>query len=87
MYAVCGRRSWPSCRRNAACAKHFPAHGDTSQDSHRELATVRRTREQILNSDLVPFRAAIDAGVDIVMTAHLRYPAFDTGWPATLRAP
>jgi beta-N-acetylhexosaminidase len=67
-----------------ACAKHFPGHGDTSQDSHRELATVKRTREQILNSDLVPFRAAIDAGVDIVMTAHLRYPAFDTEWPATL---
>jgi len=67
-----------------ACAKHFPGHGDTAQDSHRELAIVNRSREQIRNGDLVPFRAAIEAGVDIVMTAHLRYPAFDTEWPATL---
>jgi beta-N-acetylhexosaminidase len=67
-----------------ACAKHFPGHGDTAQDSHRELAIVSRSREQIRNGDLVPFRAAIEAGVDMVMTAHLRYPAFDTEWPATL---
>lgn len=67
-----------------ACAKHFPGHGDTSQDSHRGLATVTRSREQIISNDLVPFRAAIKAGVDIVMTAHLLYPAFDTEFPATL---
>ena len=47
-------------------------------------STVKRTREQIFNSDLLPFRAAIEAGVDIVMTAHLLYPAFDEEWPATL---
>jgi len=67
-----------------ACAKHFPGHGDTSQDSLRGLATVTRTREQILKGDLVPFRAAVRAGVDLVMTAHLIYPAFDREWPATL---
>lgn len=67
-----------------ACAKHFPGHGDTSQDSHRGLATVTRTREQIQAGDLMPFRAAINAGVDCVMTAHLLYPAFDREWPATL---
>jgi beta-N-acetylhexosaminidase len=67
-----------------ACAKHFPGHGNTSQDTHRGLATVNRTREQILEIDLLPFRAAIQAGVDIVMTAHLLYPAFDAEWPATL---
>lgn len=67
-----------------ACAKHFPGHGDTSQDSHRGLATVTRTRQQIVNGDLLPFRAAVRAGVDLVMTAHLVYPAFDREWPATL---
>jgi beta-N-acetylhexosaminidase len=67
-----------------ACAKHFPGHGDTAQDSHRGLATVAHPREQIVQSDLAPFRAAIRAGVDMVMTAHILYPAFDETWPATL---
>jgi beta-N-acetylhexosaminidase len=67
-----------------ACAKHFPGHGDTSQDSHRGLATVTRPRPEILNVDLPPFRAAVNAGADMVMTAHLLYPAFDREWPATL---
>lgn len=67
-----------------ACAKHFPGHGNTSEDSHRGLATVKRTKDQIISGDLLPFRAAVQAGVDLVMTAHLYYPAFDTEWPATL---
>ncbi len=67
-----------------ACAKHFPGHGDTAQDSHQGAALVARDAEQIRNGDLVPFRAAIAAGVGMIMTAHLLYPAFDPEWPATL---
>lgn len=66
-------------------AKHFPGHGDTSQDSHAELPHVSDDRETLARTDLVPFRAAIDAGVDLVMTAHVVYPALDpSGTPATL---
>jgi beta-N-acetylhexosaminidase len=52
----------------AACAKHFPGHGDTLQDSHLELPTVDELKEEAL----LPFRAAIDAGVTAIMTAHIR---------------
>jgi beta-N-acetylhexosaminidase len=67
-----------------ACAKHFPGHGDTAQDSHQGAGVVVRDAQQIRNGDLIPFRAAIAAGVDMIMTAHLLYPAFDPEWPATL---
>jgi beta-N-acetylhexosaminidase len=59
--------------RVAACAKHFPGHGDTSQDSHLELAVVEGDLAQALE----PFRAAIDAGVRSIMTAHVRVPPLD----------
>ena len=65
-------------------AKHFPGHGNTHQDSHDELPVVRAGRDELLANDLVPFRAAIDAGVDLIMTAHVLYPAFDSDNPATL---
>jgi beta-N-acetylhexosaminidase len=52
----------------AGCAKHFPGHGDTLQDSHLELPTVDTLRAEAL----LPFRAAIDAGVTAIMTAHIR---------------
>ena len=52
----------------AACAKHFPGHGDTLEDSHLELPTVDELRPEAL----LPFRAAIDAGVTAIMTAHIR---------------
>jgi beta-N-acetylhexosaminidase len=52
----------------AACAKHFPGHGDTLEDSHLELPTVDTLRPEAL----LPFRAAIDAGVSAIMTAHIR---------------
>ncbi|MBZ5525764.1 MAG: glycoside hydrolase family 3 protein [Acidobacteriia bacterium] len=57
--------------------KHFPGHGDTSTDSHLGLAAVNRTREQIEQVDLPPFHAAITAGVDSIMTAHISVPALE----------
>lgn len=70
-----------------ACVKHFPGHGRTRHDSHREVPTVAADRGT-LEADLAPFRAGIAAGVAAVMTAHVRYPALDpTGLPATASAP
>ena len=65
-------------------AKHFPGHGDTTVDSHFDLPTVNHNRERIHTLELHPFRAAIDAGVAAIMTAHIIYPAFDADRPATL---
>ena len=67
----------------AACAKHFPGHGATRSDSHLELPTIDVDRETLLARELVPFRAAIAAGVQSLMTAHIRVPALDD-LPATL---
>ncbi|MGI8496285.1 MAG: glycoside hydrolase family 3 N-terminal domain-containing protein [Gemmatimonadaceae bacterium] len=68
-----------------ACAKHFPGHGRTTGDSHMELPVVRASAQELLATDLVPFRAAVDAGVASIMTAHVAYPALDpSGAPATL---
>ena len=67
----------------AACAKHFPGHGATHADSHLELPTIEVDRETLLARELVPFRAAIEAGVQSIMTAHIRVPAIDE-LPATL---
>ena len=71
-----------------ATAKHFPGHGGTVGDSHAEMPTLDDDRATLDATDLIPFQAAIDAGVDLVMTAHVRYPALDpTGTPATRSAP
>lgn len=68
-----------------ACAKHFPGHGRTTRDSHMELPTVDASKKELLETDLVPFRAAIEAGVASIMTAHVAYPALDeSGAPATV---
>ena len=67
-----------------ATAKHFPGHGDTTVDSHFDLPTVNHDRERIHTLELQPFRAAIDADVAAIMTAHIIYPAFDPDRPATL---
>ncbi len=60
-----------------ATAKHFPGHGDTHVDSHRALPVLDVSRERLERVELVPFRAAIDAGVASVMTGHLAVPALD----------
>ena len=67
-----------------ATAKHFPGHGNTSSDSHSGLPKVMRTLEEIESIDLLPFKAAVDAGVDMVMTAHIIYEALDSINPSTL---
>src|SRR3954469_4392158 len=68
----------------AACAKHFPGHGDTSVDSHHAVPLINRTRAELDACELPPFRAAIEAGVQAVMTGHLLVPAYDDELPATL---
>ncbi|HEX9161235.1 MAG TPA: glycoside hydrolase family 3 N-terminal domain-containing protein, partial [Thermoanaerobaculia bacterium] len=60
-----------------ATAKHFPGHGDTHVDSHRSLPVLDVTRQRLEEVELVPFRAAIDAGVAAVMIGHLSVPALD----------
>ena len=67
-----------------ACGKHFPGHGDTAQDSHVALPVVRRSRAELERIELPPFRAAIAAGVPMLLTAHVVYPALDPDHPATL---
>ncbi|WP_113704988.1 glycoside hydrolase family 3 protein [Nonomuraea lactucae] len=68
----------------AACAKHFPGHGDTTTDSHLALPAVRASREVLAERDLPPFRAAVRAGVRAIMCGHLLAPALDPAVPATL---
>ena len=61
-----------------ATAKHFPGHGDTATDSHRGLPEIDVTRERLNSVELVPFRAAVDAGVGAVMTGHIGLPLIDS---------
>jgi len=70
-------------------AKHFPGHGDTAIDTHLDLAVVEHPRARLDAVELVPFRAAIAAGIDAVMSSHIRLPALDPteGRPATLSRP
>jgi len=67
----------------AACAKHFPGHGDTSQDSHVALPVASADEATLRERELVPFRAAIAAGTRTVMTSHILVPALDPDHPAT----
>jgi beta-N-acetylhexosaminidase len=80
--AIAGRQS----RGVSAVAKHFPGHGDTSTDSHRELPVVPHTLSRLQAIELKPFEAAIHAGVDGIMTAHVAVPAIEprAHLPATL---
>ena len=72
-----------------ATAKHFPGHGDTNVDTHLGLAVINHPRERLDAVELVPFKAAIAAGVDAVMSSHIVLPALDPapGIPATLSRP
>jgi beta-N-acetylhexosaminidase len=65
------------------CGKHFPGHGDTDLDSHRALPQCPHTLERLRWAELVPFRAAIAAGVPMIMTAHILYGALDAAQPVT----
>ncbi|GAB3872260.1 glycoside hydrolase family 3 protein [Terrabacter terrigena] len=72
----------------SSSAKHFPGHGDTATDSHVAFPIITHTREQWQTVDAPPFEAAIREGIDMIMTAHLAFPAFDdSGDPATLSRP
>jgi beta-N-acetylhexosaminidase len=72
----------------AATAKHFPGHGDTVDDSHAKLPYIHHTLEEWERLDAPPFRAAIAAGIDSIMTAHIVVPALDPAEdPATLSRP
>lgn len=71
-----------------ASAKHFPGHGDTETDSHSGLPVIDHDLETLEEVDLKPFRDAIDAGIDSIMTAHIEVPVLDdSGLPATLSKP
>ncbi|MFC3501814.1 glycoside hydrolase family 3 protein [Micromonospora krabiensis] len=71
----------------AACAKHFPGHGDTRVDSHHDLPVIGGDRDRLDAVELAPFRAAVAAGVQAVMTGHLLVPALDRELPATMSPP
>ena len=69
----------------SSSAKHFPGHGDAETDSHTGLPNIDRTEAEWRSTDLPPFKAAIKAGVDSIMTAHIEIPSLDpSGVPATL---
>ncbi len=79
-----GAQSDPK-NRVLVTAKHFPGHGDTAQDSHIGLPTLDVTRERLNSLEFVPFRAAIQHGVDAVMSAHIALPAVEPeGVPSTV---
>jgi len=67
----------------ASCAKHYPGHGDTSQDSHLTLPRLAHDEKRLWEVELVPFVAAARAGIASLMTAHVRFETFDR-LPATL---
>ncbi|TVQ59610.1 MAG: beta-glucosidase [Spirulina sp. DLM2.Bin59] len=77
------------CHRHPVltCAKHFPGHGDTNIDSHLALPEIPHGSDRLTTVEIPPFAAAIAAGVDAVMSAHLMIPAWDATAPATLSQP
>jgi beta-N-acetylhexosaminidase len=69
----------------ATCVKHFPGHGNTAKDSHTDLPVIASTLSQLKEVELVPFKAAVECGVDCVMSAHICLPNTTSGdAPATL---
>jgi beta-N-acetylhexosaminidase len=67
-----------------SCAKHFPGHGDTAVDPHFDLPSFDGTRERLAQREMAPFAAAIEAGVPLVMTAHILLPRVDADRPASI---
>jgi beta-N-acetylhexosaminidase len=67
-----------------ACGKHFPGHGDTTTDSHLELPRIDHTWDRLERVELWPFRRAAEAGLPMIMTAHVVFAALDPARPATL---
>lgn len=67
-----------------ACGKHFPGHGDTSEDSHLSLPVVDSPLELLREQEMAPFAAVIEAGIGSLMTAHILFNALDPDLPATL---
>lgn len=71
----------------ASCIKHFPGHGDTATDTHTGYAETGKTWEMLRDCEMIPFRAGIEAGTDLVMTAHISAPQVTgTDEPATMSA-
>jgi len=71
-----------------ATLKHFPGHGDTEEDTHMQLPVLQFDEQRLMSTELVPFRAGIQAGAKAVMTAHIALPKIDTNRrPSTLSHP
>ena len=66
------------------CGKHFPGHGDTALDSHHDLPVVEHEADRLRTLELAPFAAAVQAGAEALMSAHVMYPALDAAYPSTL---
>lgn len=64
--------------------KHFPGHGGTSTDSHYDLPVLNKTKDELKNTDLIPFQKAIDNGADVIMIGHLSIPKIDSNYPSSL---
>ena len=60
------------------CTKHFPGHGDTATDSHYGLPIVNKTKEDLINCELLPYNIAINQGIEMIMTAHILYPELES---------
>ena len=67
----------------ACCVKHFPGHGDTHTDSHLDLPVVNKSRAELEDYELAPFRALLPHSPSL-MSAHILFPELDGNWPATL---
>ena len=67
-----------------ACAKHFPGHGDTARDSHKELPVIKAGKRRLFKVELYPFKQAIKAGVKMIMVGHLKVPVLDSRSPSSL---
>ncbi|NLL81665.1 MAG: beta-N-acetylhexosaminidase [Tissierellia bacterium] len=67
-----------------AVAKHFPGHGDTLVDSHFQLPMVDKSIDELYNLEIIPFKKAINKGLNAIMVAHVLYPQIDNEFPATM---